>query len=68
MSSSFIDLLTMLAELMFIPLGNKPVANFAKGIAALSLMSSPTIVPSLILLDTTAPSLIWWVTTSFLLS
>ena len=68
MSSSLIDLLTMLLEFTVIPLGNKPVANFAKGIAALSLMSSPTIVPSLILLDTTAQSLIWWVPMSFLLS
>ena len=68
MSSSLIDLFTMLAELTFIPLGKTPVANFANGIAALGLMSSPTIVPSKILLDTTAPSLIWWVTTSFLLS
>ena len=50
-SSALIDPLGMLSEFTVIVLGNKPVANFAKGIAALSLMSSPTIVPFLILLE-----------------
>ena len=51
MSSSLIDLFTMLAEFTVIPLGNKPVANLINGICALSLMSAPTIVPSFIFAD-----------------